>query len=171
MNASADRPREPFRSHLVRWLFSAAGVWLASEAVEGIHVADAGSLALAVFVLSLLSTFLKPALVLFALPFVVLTLGFGLWLINALLFWLAGQVLPGFEVAGFWPALWGAAWLSLAGAVASMFTASWRVRVSGVGARGRDPFSAGGAPRPGEASRLPGRPGDSDVIDVESRPS
>jgi putative membrane protein len=72
-----------------------------------------GTLALVVLALSLFNTVLKPVLVVFTLPFVVLTLGLGLWFINALLFLLAGAVVPGFTVATYWSALWGALVVSL----------------------------------------------------------
>lgn len=44
------------------------------------------------------------------------------WLINALLFWGAGQLLDGFEVKGFWPAMLGALALSIVNALATVFT-------------------------------------------------
>jgi putative membrane protein len=44
------------------------------------------------------------------------------WLINALLFWGAGQLLDGFEVKGFWAAMLGALALSIVNALATVFT-------------------------------------------------
>jgi putative membrane protein len=45
------------------------------------------------------------------------------WLINALLFWGAGQLLDGFEVKTFWPAaMLGALALSVVNALATVFT-------------------------------------------------
>jgi putative membrane protein len=55
----------------------------------------------------------KPFLLLFTLPFIVLTLGIGIWLINAVLFYFVGRLVDGFHVAGFGSALLGALIVSL----------------------------------------------------------
>jgi putative membrane protein len=59
-------------------------------------------------VLGLFNAFLKPLLVLFALPFVMMTLGLGILFINALLLLLAAEIVPGFGVDGFFAAFLGA---------------------------------------------------------------
>ena len=41
------------------------------------------------------------------LPITLLTLGLFTLVINALLFWMVGNVVGGFHVPGFWPAFWG----------------------------------------------------------------
>jgi putative membrane protein len=48
---------------------------------------------------------LKPILVILTLPVTVLTLGLFLLVINALILMLVAWVVPGFHVAGFWPAV------------------------------------------------------------------
>ena len=72
-----------------------------------------------VVLLSLCNTVLKPLLVLFTLPFIVLSLGIGVWLINALLFYFVGRLVSGFHVATFGAALWGALIVSLTNLVLS----------------------------------------------------
>lgn len=89
------------------------GVMLAAVSAEGIRYADNEALLWAALFLTLCNIVLKPLLILFALPFVIMTLGLGIWVINAVLFYLAGAWVPGFEVATFWAALWGALILSL----------------------------------------------------------
>jgi uncharacterized membrane protein YvlD (DUF360 family) len=45
------------------------------------------------------------------------------WLINGFIFYLAGQnIVPGFRVTGFMPALWGALALSIVNALATALT-------------------------------------------------
>jgi putative membrane protein len=48
---------------------------------------------------------LKPILILLTLPVTVLTLGLFLIVINALILLLVAWLVPGFHVAGFWPAV------------------------------------------------------------------
>ncbi len=103
----------PFVNLLVRWLVLALGVGLAATIVPGISYDSGGTLVLVVLLLSVANAFLKPLLVLFTLPFIVLTLGLGVWLINALLLLFVGWLLDGFHVAGFGSALLGALVVSL----------------------------------------------------------
>ncbi len=96
-----------------RALVSAAGVFLGSWMVSGIQYDDTTSLVMAVILLALFSAVLKPLLVLFALPFVVLTMGVGLLVINAFLYLLVGNLVEGFYVDGFGYAFLGALIITL----------------------------------------------------------
>ena len=63
-------------------------------------------------ILGVVSALVKPVLTVVSLPFVILTLGLFLLVINALMLlltgWLADAAGIGFEVTGFWPAVGGA---------------------------------------------------------------
>jgi putative membrane protein len=93
---------------LVRWVVLAVGVTLAAKVIPGIVCTDGLTLFVVVLVLSFLNVILKPLLVLFTLPFIVLTMGLGMVVINALLFLFVGRLVDGFQVAGFWSAVGGA---------------------------------------------------------------
>jgi len=84
------------------------GVLCANWMMSSIQVESTSTLVLVALVLALLNVIIKPILVLFTLPFVILTFGLGILLINAVLLYLAGQLVPGFTVPGFGPALLGA---------------------------------------------------------------
>lgn len=103
----------PFVNLLVRWMVLALGVVLSATLVPGIHYDTAGTLAVVVILLSFFNAVLKPLMVLFTLPFIVLSLGIGVWLINALLFYFVGSLVKGFEVAGFGSAMLGALIVSI----------------------------------------------------------
>ena len=92
----------------MRWSIIAAGVALSAWIVPGITYDDAVTLLIVVALLSVFNAILKPLLVIFTLPFVVLTLGLGIWVINAFLFLAVSKLVPGFYVHDFWSALWGA---------------------------------------------------------------
>lgn len=139
-----------FLNLVVRWAIVALGVALAARIVPGISYSDGTTLLLVVVLLSLFNAFLKPVLVMFALPFVILTLGLGLWVINATLLYVIGKVLaPEFVVAGFGSALLGSAIISLTNILLSRLVGETKAKAS------RGP----GAP-PSK------RPKDDDVIDV-----
>jgi uncharacterized membrane protein YvlD (DUF360 family) len=65
--------------------------------------------------------FCRPVLVLLTLPFTILTLGLFLLLLNAGMLNLAGWFVDGFEVEGFWSAVFGAIVVSLASGLCSHF--------------------------------------------------
>ena len=102
-----------FVNMLVRWLILALGVTLSAKIVPGISYDSGATLLVVVLLLSFLNAVLKPVLLLFTLPFIVLTLGIGIWIINAILFYFVGRLVDGFHVATFSAALIGALIVSL----------------------------------------------------------
>lgn len=106
---------------LLRWSILALGVTLASHIIPGIRYDDGRTLLVVVLLLSLFNAVLKPLLLLFTLPFIVLTLGLGVVLINALLFLFVGRLVTGFHVDGFWSAVGGAVIVSLTNLILSRF--------------------------------------------------
>ncbi|AKC81997.1 membrane protein [Verrucomicrobia bacterium IMCC26134] len=100
--------KSKFAALLMRWLVLALGVTLATKIVDGITCDDGQTLLIVVVLLSFFNAVVRPILVLFTLPFILLTMGVGLVVINALLFMLVGHLVDGFHVASFWSAFWGA---------------------------------------------------------------
>ena len=95
------------------WILNAVALLIVAYILPGINVASFGAALIAALVLGLLNTLVKPVLVLLTLPITVVTLGLFLLVLNALVFWFAGSILKGFQVAGFWWALAGALIYSL----------------------------------------------------------
>ncbi len=118
----ADQMNSSFAQLLVRWLVLAVGVALAANFVPGISCDSGAALFTVVVLLSLFNAILKPLLVLFTLPFILLTLGLGVVVINALLFLFVGRLVDGFHVAGFWPAVGGSLVVSVTNLVLSGLT-------------------------------------------------
>jgi putative membrane protein len=115
--------KSPFTQLLVRWLVLALGVMIATKIVPGIAVDNTGgTLLVVVLLLSFFNAILKPLLVLFTLPFIVVTMGLGVIVINALLFLLVGRLVAGFHVEGFWAALLGSLVVSATNLVVSAVT-------------------------------------------------
>lgn len=118
-----------FKQLLKTWLLLALGVIIAAHTAGGIGYESSSALVVAVLLLSFCNLVLKPLLMLFSLPFIILTFGLGIWLINALLFMLVGALVDGFHVLSFWNALWGALVVSLTGAVANLLFGNSRIKV------------------------------------------
>lgn len=107
---------------LKRWAVMAVGVLIATNIIPGIHCEDGSTLVWVVLLLSLFNAVLRPVLLLFTLPFIVLTMGLGILVINALLFLFVAKLVDGFHVAGFWSALFGALIVSITNMVLGGFT-------------------------------------------------
>jgi putative membrane protein len=111
-------PRYPLAMKIIlRWLLLAAALLLVAHLYPGVVVQSFGSAMLAAFVLGLLNTLLRPILVLLTLPVTLVTLGLFLFVINALMFYFAAEMLDGLQVAGFTAALIGSLIYSLCGMV------------------------------------------------------
>jgi putative membrane protein len=98
---------------LARWIVNAAALLLVAYLYPGVHLAGFGSALVAALVLGLVNAVIRPVLVILTLPVTVLTLGLFLFVINALLFWLAATIVSGFGVNGFGSALLGSILYSL----------------------------------------------------------
>ena len=92
---------------ILKWLLSASALLLVAYLYNGVEVRSFGAALMAALVIGLFNTILRPVLVLLTLPITFVTLGLFLFIINALMFWLASGVLDGFYVRGFGAALLG----------------------------------------------------------------
>lgn len=113
-----------FLQLLLRWAVLAIGVVLATKLIPGIRCDDGTTLVVVVVLLSFFNAILKPLLLLFTLPFILLTLGLGVIVINAFLFLLVGRLVDGFHVASFWSAVGGALIISVTNMLLSGVTRS-----------------------------------------------
>ena len=100
-------------SLLARWILNAAALLLVAYLYPGVAVTSFFAAAVAALVLGLVNAVVRPILVLLTLPVTVLTLGLFLFVINALLFWLVAEIVPGFQVTGFVASLVGSVLYSL----------------------------------------------------------
>jgi putative membrane protein len=66
----------------------------------------------AAILLGIVNTIVRPIFVLLTLPLTILTLGLFLLVINALLLWMVSGLVGGFQVNGFWGALFGSLLIS-----------------------------------------------------------
>ena len=117
-------------TRILAWLLSnAVALAVAAWLLEGISFDGPSSplgeevqekivpLLLAAAIMGLVSVFVEPVVKLLSLPFIVLTIGLFLLVINALMLmltaWIAGLLGIGFHVDGFWAALLGSIIITL----------------------------------------------------------
>jgi putative membrane protein len=92
---------------VVRWLVSAAALYLTDLIVSGIEIRGVFPLLFAAVTIGVLNAVVRPVVLLLTLPLNVLTLGLFTFVVNACMLWMASKVVVGFEVHGFWAALGG----------------------------------------------------------------
>lgn len=95
------------------WGINAIALIALPYVVPSISVASFATALWVALVLGLINTLLRPLLILLTLPVTLLTLGLFIFVINALLFQLAGHLVEGFHVGGFWSAFFGSIGYSL----------------------------------------------------------
>jgi putative membrane protein len=98
---------------LIRWLILTASILVTSYLLKGIVVGSFLSAFSAAAVLGILNALLRPVLIILTLPINILTLGLFTFLINAFLLKVVAGVIPGFDVQGFWTAVFGALIISI----------------------------------------------------------
>ncbi|MDO9381009.1 MAG: phage holin family protein [Nocardioidaceae bacterium] len=120
---------------LTTWLCNAAAIGAAAWLFSGIAIGTSAedttqrtlTLLLVAAVFSLVNAVIAPVVKLLSLPFIVLTLGLALLVINALLLllteWIAGLFDVGFTVEGFWWAVAGSLVISVVNGVLGLFFA------------------------------------------------
>jgi putative membrane protein len=108
------------KEFLIRWLCTTVAVAVAVK-LTGMQAEGWGSLIVVALVLGIINAFVRPVLLVLSLPFILVTLGFFILVLNALMLWLAGAIAPGFHVDGFWNAFFGSIIVSFVSWVLSAF--------------------------------------------------
>ena len=92
---------------LLVWLINALALMAVAYLMPSIVITSFWAALGAALLLGLANTVIRPLLILLTLPATLITLGLFIFVINALLFQLAGNLVEGFSVGGFWSALFG----------------------------------------------------------------
>ena len=106
---------------LIRLCLNALALLIVSSVIPGIEVRGVVAALSAAFFLGLVNAILRPVIVILTLPLTILTLGLFIPVINAFLLKLVSLTIRGFEVHGFWSAVFGAVLLSLVSGILNFF--------------------------------------------------
>jgi putative membrane protein len=129
------------------WVINTLAVAIVVNVVPGIHSEKPLDWLIASLLLGILNAFLRPILLLLALPLLIFTLGLFILVINALLLYLVGIFLrPHFYVDTFWSAFWGALIISIVSVLLNSLTGSGESRIHVHHNRRPPPSSGGGGP-------------------------
>lgn len=117
---------------LIRWLTTTAAIVATSYLLDGIQVSGFFSALLAAALLGILNAFFRPIALLLTLPINILSLGLFTFIINALMLKMASGVIPGFDVYGFWTAIFGSLLISLISWLLNSFISEQATVVSSI---------------------------------------
>ena len=106
---------------VIRWLILTSAIMFASYVLDGIQVKGFFTALFAAAILGILNAFFRPILIILTLPINILSLGLFTFIINAMLLKMASGVISGFQVYGFWSAVFGSLLISLVSWALSSF--------------------------------------------------
>lgn len=105
---------------LISWIINAVALAAAAYLVPGITIVGEPAwvtVVVTALIFGLVNALIRPLLKFLTCSLIILTLGLFTLVINGLMLWLSswigGQFGVGFQVAGFWPAFWGALVISV----------------------------------------------------------
>ena len=98
---------------LTNWFLSALSIVIVAHLIPGFHVRGFGTALIAAVVIGLVNATIGILVKLLTLPLTIVTFGLFLFVVNALMLLFASALVPGFVVAGFLPAFFGAVVLSI----------------------------------------------------------
>ena len=98
---------------ILHWILSAVALMIVAHLVPGFYIRSFAAALIAALVIGLVNATLGFLLKVLTFPFIILTLGLFWFVVNALMLIVASKLVPGFVVAGFIPAFWGAIVLAL----------------------------------------------------------
>jgi putative membrane protein len=98
---------------LIHWLISAMAVYVTANMLPGITIRSFGAALVVALVLGLINALIRPVLVFFSIPLLLVTLGLFMLVINALLLQFAAWMVDGFAVQSFWWAVLGSLCISV----------------------------------------------------------
>lgn len=100
-------------SLIIHWLISAASLVIVAYIFPGIQLQGIGPALIAPIVIGLINATIGFIVKIVTFPITIISLGVFLFVINALMLMFAAYLVPGFAVAGFWSAFFGAIVLSI----------------------------------------------------------
>ena len=109
------------RSFLIRWFVTTLAVFLTAHIIPGITYDSTGSLICASLLLGIINALVRPVLLLLSLPLILLTMGFFILVVNALMLELVAFLVKGFHVESFWTAFFGSILIGFVSWVLSAF--------------------------------------------------
>lgn len=106
---------------IITWIATAIALLITAQIIPNLEIDSVLASIVGAAVLGFVNAIVKPVLFFFTLPLTILTLGLFLLVLNAITFGIVGALTPGFEVDGFFTALFGSLVLSFIAGILNQF--------------------------------------------------
>ena len=83
---------------VVRWIINAIALWVVSHLNVGVSYESIGALLIAALAIGFANAVVRPILKFLTMPLTCMTLGLFSYVLSFILFYVVGQVVPGFDV-------------------------------------------------------------------------
>jgi putative membrane protein len=100
---------------------TAISLWIASLIFHGIKFTNKVSLSYSAVLLGIANAIIKPVVILLTIPLTLISFGFFLLVINALMMLLVSTLVPGFKISGFWTAFFASIFITVLSFFAGIF--------------------------------------------------
>ena len=118
---------------LIHWAIMSLSLWVASALFSGIKFSNKSSLLISALVLGFVNAVLRPILLILTFPLTIVTLGFFILVVNALMIMLVAKLVNGFKLSGFWTAFFVSIFIALFTLVIEHFLPSQGVVIMNAG--------------------------------------
>ena len=98
---------------IAHWGITALSLWVAGLVFHGISFSNKKSLLVSALLLGFANAVIRPAIIFLTIPLTLITFGFFLLVINALMMLLVSALVPGFKVSGFWTAFFASIFIAV----------------------------------------------------------
>ena len=98
---------------LIHWAMMSLSLWVASYLFSGIKFSNNSSLLISALVLGFVNAVIRPIPFFLTLPLTLVTLGFFVLVLNALMIMLVAKLVNGFKLSGFWTAFFLSIFIAL----------------------------------------------------------
>lgn len=118
-----------FTDFLIHWAIMSLSLWVASYVFKGIKFEDRSSLFISALLLGFVNAVLRPILFFLTLPLTLVTLGFFVLALNALMIMLVAKLVKGFKLSGFWTAFFAGIFIAIFGFMIELMLPSQGVSI------------------------------------------
>ena len=109
---------------LARVILNGIAIIVAAWLIPGLQLSGLLPALIAGAILGVVNALVRPVLLILTLPLTLVTLGFFIFVVNALCLGLTAALVPGFEISGFWAAFFGALLVTIVSWILSGLLAS-----------------------------------------------
>lgn len=106
---------------LAHWGITALSLWLAGFIFHGISFSSKKSLFVSALLLGFANAVIRPIVIILTIPLTLISFGFFLLVINALMMLLVSSLVPGFKISGFWTAFFASILVTFLSLFVGMF--------------------------------------------------